>query len=90
MALLEPFEPDIADVANVPEPPGLNAEELELDARELELDVIDVAGYEKPAVVTTPVGKISVIPYEKTSKESRWYSWKGGTYVREAVLTNPS
>lgn len=91
LALLEPVEPDIADVANVSEPPELDAGELELDARELELDVIDVAGDEVPAVVATPVGKLlSVTPYEKTSKESRWYSWKGGTYVRDAVLPNPS
>ena len=67
-----PLELDIADV-DVPEPP-------ELDARVLEIDVTDVAaGDEASAVIRLVLDPDRI--YDKTSKESGWYSWNGGTYA---------
>jgi len=83
LALSELTELDIADAVNVPEPPELDAGVLELDAGMLELGIADVAaGDEVPAMVVDPTrlalnaDKIC----DKTSKESGWHSWNGGTW----------
>jgi hypothetical protein len=76
LALLELVELDIADVVNVPDPP-------ELDAGTLDLDALDVAAEDEAPVVVVDLVGVELNfdkTYGKPSNESRWYSWKGGTY----------
>ena len=71
------------DIVNVPEPPELDAEVLELDPVMLELDVTDAAaGDEAPARVVESIRLVldADIIYDK-DKEDGWYSQNGGTYV---------
>ena len=74
---------DIADVLNVPEPPELDAEVLELDPVMLELVVTDAAaGDMAPARVVESIRLVLDADkiYDK-DKEVGWYSQNGGTYV---------
>ena len=66
------------EIVNVSEPSKLDAGG-KLDAGVLELDAKDVVAGDEASVVVT--GRLlDVAAYDKTSKESGCFSWKGGTY----------